>query len=273
MIEFLNNLDTSVFLAINGHHSPFFDSFMTLFTGRFIWIPMYVMVLWILFRGSHWKNALLYTAAIGMAVFLTDQTCASLIRPAVERLRPSNLQNTLSEFAYIVNDYRGGSYGFPSCHSANSFALATFLILFVRRRGFSIFIIGWALLNSYSRLYLGVHYPGDLLVGAVIGTTFSAFCYIVSSRFEAPGARAERHRRLSAPILSLQGRPLTTLFRPLSSPSNSSSLDTSASDTSSSNTSNSSSAEALTLTPAGMMIATFAATLAAIIIASLLTLL
>ena len=204
MIEFLNNLDTSVFLAINGHHNPFFDSFMTMFTGRFIW-----MVLWILFRGCNWKNALVYTGAIALAIFLTDQTCASLIRPAVERLRPSNLDNAISEFTYIVDDYRGGSYGFPSCHSANSFALAAFLIMFVRRRGFALFILGWACLNSYSRLYLGVHYPGDLLVGAIIGMTFSVFCYIVASRFETAASRRERHQRLESPILTLPGLNLT----------------------------------------------------------------
>lgn len=186
MIEFLNNLDTSIFLAVNGAHSPFFDTFMTMFTGRFIWIPMYAMVLWILFKSCRWQTATAYLVALVCAILLTDQTCASVIRPAVERLRPSNLENTLSDYAYIVNGYRGGSYGFPSCHAANSFALAVFVALFVRRRGFTLFIVGWALLNSYSRLYLGVHYPGDLFVGAVVGSLFGLACYyaarFVSSR-------------------------------------------------------------------------------------------
>lgn len=180
MIEFLNNLDTSVFLAINGPHSPFFDSFMTMFTGRFIWIPMYAMVLWILFRSCRWQTATVYLVALVAAVCLTDQTCASVIRPAVERLRPSNLENTLSDFTYVVNGYRGGSYGFPSCHAANSFALAIFVALFVKRRGFTLFIFGWALVNSYSRLYLGVHYPGDLLVGAAVGCAYGLVCYLAA---------------------------------------------------------------------------------------------
>lgn len=249
MIEFLNNLDTSIFLAINGHHNPFFDSFMTMFTGRFIWIPMYAMVLWILFRGCNWKNALVYIAAIALAIFLTDQTCASLIRPAVERLRPSNLENALSEFTYIVDDYRGGSYGFPSCHSANSFALAAFLIMFVRRRGFALFILGWALLNSYSRLYLGVHYPGDLLVGAVIGVTFSLLCYVVASRFEPETSRRARLSRLSTPILSLPRLNLPSFFRL-----------------------HPGGVSGLFLTASDLMIAAFAATLAIIVIASLVPL-
>ena len=239
MIEFLNNIDTSVFLAINGHHSPFFDSFMMLFTGRFIWIPMYAMVLWIFFRGSNWKNALIYLGAIALTIALTDQTCASLIRPAVERLRPSNLANSLSELTYTVNEYRGGRYGFPSCHSANSFALATFMSLFVRKRGFTVFIFAWALLNSYSRLYLGVHYPGDLLVGGIIGSIFAMLCYTVASRFESPAARSQRLPRLAAPIISLRA-PLAAEGR------------------------------SLAVTPSLLMEATCALTLSAILIASLL---
>lgn len=85
-------------------------------------------------------------------------------------LRPSNPENPLSEMVHIVGGYRGGSYGFPSCHAANSFALASFLILLFANRKLSLFIFVWAVLNSYSRVYLGVHYPGDLLVGAIIGT-------------------------------------------------------------------------------------------------------
>lgn len=96
--------------------------------------------------------------------------CATLIRPEVCRLRPSNPENPLSEMVHIVGGYRGGSYGFPSCHAANSFALASFLILLFANRKLSLFIFAWAVLNSYSRVYLGVHYPGDLLVGAIIGT-------------------------------------------------------------------------------------------------------
>lgn len=85
-------------------------------------------------------------------------------------VRPSNPANPLSEMVHIVGGYRGGSYGFPSCHAANSFALASFLILLFANRKLSLFIFAWAVLNSYSRVYLGVHYPGDLLVGAIIGT-------------------------------------------------------------------------------------------------------
>lgn len=204
MIEFLNSLDTSAFLAINGAHSPFFDSFMTMFTGRYIWIPMYAIVLLILFRTCRWHTAILYLAALAAAVFLTDQTCATIIRPVVERLRPSNPDSPISSLVYVVDGYRGGNYGFPSCHAANSMALAMFLTLFVKRRSFTIFIFGWALLNSYSRLYLGVHYPGDLLVGATIGCFFAGICYWGASKLDlrlSSLPRRNRYERLATPLL------------------------------------------------------------------------
>ena len=182
MINYLNEIDTQVFLFFNGHHSDFFDIFMKLFTGRFIWVPMYTAIALMLWRAAGWSKFIFYILGVALAVTITDQLCATYIRPAVERLRPSNLENALSQFTYIVGDYRGGSYGFPSCHAANSFALASFVALLVRRRVFAAFIIGWAVLNSYSRLYLGVHYPGDLLVGSVIGSAVGAMCLLLVRR-------------------------------------------------------------------------------------------
>ena len=115
MIEYLNQLDASVLLFFNGMHSTFFDKFMMLCTGKFIWIPMYATILFILFKSFKPKLVLVYAIALGVAIALTDQTCASIIRPVVERLRPSNPGNPLSEYVHLVNGYRGGSYGFMSC--------------------------------------------------------------------------------------------------------------------------------------------------------------
>lgn len=95
MIEYLNQLDASILLFFNGMHSPFFDKFMMLCTGKFIWIPMYATILFILFKSFKPKLVLVYAIALGVAIALTDQTCASIIRPVVERLRPSNPGNPL----------------------------------------------------------------------------------------------------------------------------------------------------------------------------------
>lgn len=170
MIDWLNTIDTQVFLALNGLHAPYFDVFMKLFTGKWIWVPMYAAVLFAVVRNYRWRQTLAVLVCVALAITIADQVCATLIRPEVCRLRPSNPENPLSEMVHIVGGYRGGSYGFPSCHAANSFALASFLTLLFANRKLSLFIFAWAVLNSYSRIYLGVHYPGDLLVGAIIGT-------------------------------------------------------------------------------------------------------
>ena len=169
MIDYLSNLDTQIFLFFNGIHSPFWDYFMTAFTGKIIWVPMYASILFILLRNFHWKTALGYVIAIALIITFADQMCSSMIRPYVCRLRPSNLESPISDLVYIVNGKRGGSYGFPSCHASNSFALAVYVIYVFRKRWLSLFIILWALTNCYTRIYIGVHYPGDLLVGGIIG--------------------------------------------------------------------------------------------------------
>ena len=130
---------------------------------------MYATILYVLLKNFHWKVAICYVVAIALTITFADQMCNSLIRPLVGRLRPSNPESPIADLVYIVNGKHGGGFGFPSCHAANSFGLAIFLICLFRKRWLSIFIVLWALSNSYTRLYLGLHYPGDLIVGAIIG--------------------------------------------------------------------------------------------------------
>lgn len=174
MIDQLTAIDTDLFLTLNGIHSTYWDYFMSAFSGKLIWIPMYVSIAYLLFKNLDWKEALLFVIAIGLAASLSDMTCAKAIRPFAERLRPSNPDNEISILVHIVDGYRGGAFGFPSCHAANSFALAISTMLIFRRPFLSSCILLWAIANSYSRIYLGVHYPGDLLVGAVVGSLWAA---------------------------------------------------------------------------------------------------
>lgn len=180
MIDIILDADSSVFLFINSLHCAFFDSFMSIYSGRFIWIPMYAALLLMMVKRYPLVKTLCLLVGIALSITLADQICASVIRPIFERLRPSNLDNPLSEFTHIVNGYRGGAYGFPSCHAANSFALAVFAATMLRQRGFTIFILVWAFINCYSRIYLGVHYPGDIIVGALIGSAIGYLCCIGS---------------------------------------------------------------------------------------------
>lgn len=174
ILHTLEFIDSQLLLLVNSCHTEWADHFMMMFSGRFIWIPMYLTLAFIIFRNFPLRKALIALVGVGIAIAMADQLCASVIRPVVGRLRPTNLDNPLSAFITIVDGYRGGSYGFPSCHAANSFALIAFVALLVPQRRLCVFLLVWAVVNSYSRLYLGVHYPGDLLVGGIIGMLVGA---------------------------------------------------------------------------------------------------
>lgn len=180
-ILWLSDIDARLLLIVNGAHSPFFDSVMWCISGRWIWVPFYAVLAYLLFRRMSWKRASICLVTIGLIILAADQTCATLIRPEIGRLRPANLNNPLSSFVHVVNGYRGGRYGFPSCHAANTFALAVFMSLVIRHKWFTVMMFSWAFVVSYSRMYLGVHYFGDLFCGATIGSLFAILFYYLQN--------------------------------------------------------------------------------------------
>lgn len=180
-ILWLSDIDARLLLIVNGAHSPFFDSVMWCISGRWIWVPFYAVLAYLLFRRMFWKRASICLVTIGLIILAADQTCATLIRPEIGRLRPANLNNPLSSFVHVVNGYRGGRYGFPSCHAANTFALAVFMSLVIRHKWFTVMMFSWAFVVSYSRMYLGVHYFGDLFCGATIGSLFAVLFYYLQN--------------------------------------------------------------------------------------------
>lgn len=198
--------DSSILLAVNGMHSSYFDTFMWLCSRKFEWIPFYLSILYVLFRNFNWRVVLYSLVAMGVILLLTDAVSSHFIRPVVARLRPSNLENPISEMIHIVDNHRGGRYGFPSSHASNSWGLVFFVGLLLRRRVLTTFLSCWALLLCYSRLYLGVHYPGDLLAGMLLGAVVASLVYYVfwrTTKVEPPSDMKHPYVPIAVGLLTL----------------------------------------------------------------------
>ena len=177
MIESLLNLDTEVFLFLNGKNTPLWDNFFWIFTSVQVWVPFYVTIfIAIVYRQR--INGLWTLLFIVVVIILCDQIASSIIRPLFERLRPSH-EPDLEGIVRLINNRRAGKFGFVSAHAANTFGLALFTSLVFRKWYYCSLIFIWALINSYSRIYLGLHYPGDILGGFVLGILLSILIYII----------------------------------------------------------------------------------------------
>lgn len=167
MFDYLNDIDTDALLAVNGLHDMFQDALWWMVSAKWSSLLLVLALIWILLHQNR-RHALLVLAMIAIAILIADQVSSGLIKHLVERLRPTH-DPSLGDAVHIVNGYRGGMYGFVSSHAANSFAVATFIALLMRHRLVTCSLFAWAALQCYSRVYLGVHYPGDILGGIVVG--------------------------------------------------------------------------------------------------------
>lgn len=171
-MEFLQSLDKELFLLINGCHSSFFDPIMYWLSDKMIWAPMYALIAFLMIRRYKMRGILMLVF-IGMVITLCDQTASGILKDTVQRLRPSH-EPSLVGLIRLSKAGPGGMYGFVSSHAANVFGLATFLYIVIDQqfKVLKYWLFIWAALVSYSRIYNGVHYPGDVFVGGLIGVAY-----------------------------------------------------------------------------------------------------
>lgn len=183
MFDVLKQIDENLLLAINGWNSSFADEVMSVVSDRLTWVPLYLFCAWLLVHRFGLKNGILLTLAVIAAVGAADYVSHDWIKASVCRMRPSNPMNPLSESLHLVDGHRGGRFSFPSNHAANSSTVATAMVMLLRRRWIMSMMGIWVLLNCYSRLYMGVHYPSDMLGGIALGILIGLATAFVSKRY------------------------------------------------------------------------------------------
>lgn len=169
-MDFVIHLDRQLFLIINGCYTPFLDFIMFWLSNKYIWIPLYAILLALLIKESrrHWWLLLI---AVALLVTLTDQISVQLFKEVFQRPRPCH-DPLFEGMVRVLNGHCGGAYGFVSSHAANTFGLAVFVGFLMKNRFKWMLwaLLLWAVLISYSRIYLGVHFPSDVLVGGMVGS-------------------------------------------------------------------------------------------------------
>lgn len=177
MYRLLLELDRNILLAINAAHSAEADQIMVLFTSKAFWIPFYVgLALWLYWKVKEKAVTLVLFALLGLG--LSDAISARIFKPFFERLRPCH-EPSLSAFLHLP-DGCGGQFGFVSSHAANTFGLAFFLWIILRKQFPAVrWLFAWAAIVSYSRIYLAAHYPLDIAGGALVGLGSAFITYRV----------------------------------------------------------------------------------------------
>ena len=168
-METLSNLDTQFFLFLNGLHADWLDTVMIYITNMLIWLPLYLLLIYWVIK-QYGKRSWWIFVALGVVVLCSDQISASIFKPLFHRLRPCYTPE-LEGLIHLPKGLAGGKLSFVSSHAANTFAIATFLTAAMRqnKKWIGWILFPWALISSYSRIYLGFHYPGDIICGAILG--------------------------------------------------------------------------------------------------------
>ena len=176
----LIELDRQLFLFLNGLHTPWLDQPMYYISTDWFWIPLYSFLIFLIIRKCR-RQAWLPILAIVLSIVLSDQLSGK-IKKTVRRSRPTH-DTELADKVHTVNNYKGGTFGFVSSHAANTFCVAFFISTFLQFSfAYTALLFFWAFVVSYSRVYLGVHFPLDLFCGAILGVVIAKFIFLLEKR-------------------------------------------------------------------------------------------
>lgn len=174
ILELLKEIDTWFLLLINSANSPFGDVIMHYASIKFSWIPLYAFLLFLIIK-RYKKNTFVILVFVALTIALSDQVCLHFFKNVFLRYRPCHNLVLMAKIHLVDNC--GGKYGFISSHAANAFALAFFInrLFYKESNSYKLLFI-WAAFVSYSRIYLGQHYPSDVFVGALVGISAAFLC-------------------------------------------------------------------------------------------------
>lgn len=180
--EHIKDIDLSILLSLQGGEQMFIDQLVITLTNGFTWIPLYISILYLIIKNNEkWSQILLLLAVVAVAMLASNLLNGGFIKPFIARLRPTSNPHLIN-IIHPINNYQPAGYSFFSAHACNSFTIAVLISLIVRSRLLTSFLLAWATLNAWTRLYLAAHYPSDVVVGMIAGATIASLCYLLYMR-------------------------------------------------------------------------------------------